>query len=554
MTTSPARWLKPRATRDEGRLRGLTQPAKAGFANQAPGASAPRQAASHQPCKSAAPFSPYPRMPMSFRARLTLIYTSFFALALLLLGCGTFFSVRQALYAGVQRDLWAATEQVRRIFNAGGLEPIRTPTGELRVFLHGQFIQIFNNPNLVAQIFNDKGESLDSTPNLSGRSLPLTDAAMRLGPKDVFTGYSLVREVDNLRVESLVTPLVLQSNDQVVGYLQISRPLRDVDQTLGILIWILVGGGTIVLLIAAGGAALLAGRVLRPIDLVTRTAQSIVYAEDLAQRVPVAPHQDELHRLTVTINDLLVRLEMLFNAQRRFVADVSHELRTPLAAMLGNLEVLDRGGLHNPELAAEAVTDMRRETGRLIRMVNDLLLLAQSDARVELRCDPVELDTLMLEVYRELRPLVNGVTLRIGAEDQVTITGDRDRLKQALLNLGVNALQYTPQGGFVTLGLEQRDGYALLTVADTGVGIVEANMPHIFERFYRADRSRSRHSGGAGLGLSIVKRVATAHGGHATVASIPGRGSTFAIWLPLPPAPAPEEPAPPPEAPVAEPV
>lgn len=484
---------------------------------------------------------------MSFRARLTLLYTGFFALALLLLGCGIYFSVRQALYAGVQRDLWAATQQVRRIFNAGGLEPIRTPTGELRLFLRGQFIQIFNNPNLVAQIFRADGELLDSTPNLDGRTLALPDGARQLGPDDVFTGYSLVREVDGVRLASLVTPLVLQGNDQLVGYLQISRPLRDVDQTLGILIWILVGGGAIALVITAGGAALLAGRVLRPIDQVTRTAQGIVHADDLAQRVPVPPRQDELHRLIVTINDLLGRLEGLFTAQRRFVADVSHELRTPLAAMQGNLEVLERGGLKNPELAAEAVTDMRRETGRLIRMVNDLLLLAQSDAREQLRCEPVELDTLLLEVYRELRPLAGDVTLRIGAEDQVTVLGDRDRLKQALLNLGVNALQYTPPGGYVTLGLYQRDGFACLTVADTGVGIADEDLPQIFERFYRADRSRSRHSGGAGLGLSIVKRVAEAHGGHATVASIPGRGSTFAIWLPLPPRATPAEP------PVAEP-
>lgn len=490
---------------------------------------------------------------MSFRARLTLLYTCFFALSLLLLGCGTYFSVRQALYAGVQRDLWTATEQVRRIFNSGGLEPIRTPTGDLRLFLRGQFIQIFNNPNMVAQIFKLDGELLDSTPNLGGRTLPLPEEALGLGSGEVFTGYSLVREVDDMRLESLVTPLVLQGNDQVVGYLQISRPLRDVDQTLSILIGILVGGGAIALVITAAGAAFLAGRVLRPIDQVTRTAQGIVVADDLAQRVPVPPHQDELHRLTVTINGLLGRLEELFNAQRRFVADVSHELRTPLAAMQGNLEVLDRGGLKNPELAAETVDDMRRETGRLIRMVNDLLVLAQSDARAQLRCEPVELDTLMLEVYRELRPLSAGITLRIGAEDQVTVIGDRDRLKQALLNLGVNALQYTPQGGYVTLGLEQRDGYACLSVADTGLGIADEDLPLIFDRFYRADRSRSRHSGGAGLGLSIVKRVADAHGGHATVASLPGRGSTFAIWIPLPPRPAPAE-APAPEEPVAEPV
>ncbi|PDV98725.1 sensor histidine kinase [Candidatus Chloroploca asiatica] len=470
---------------------------------------------------------------MSFRARLTLIYTVFFALALLLLGCGTYFAVRQALYAGVQRELSAATSQVRAIFNAGGLEPIRTPTGELRLFLRVEFIQIFNNPNLVAQIFRTDGELLDSTPNLGNRELPLPPEALLLGPEDVGTGYSVVREVGGLRIESLVTPLVLSGNEQVVGLVQISRPLRDVDLTLGVLTAMLISGSAIALLLTGLGATLIAGRVLRPIDELTRTAQGIVNAEDLAQRVPVPPHQDEFQRLTITINDLLARLEDLFTTQRRFVADVSHELRTPLAAMQGNLEVLDRGGLRDAELATEAVIDMRRETGRLIRMVNDLLLLAQSDAHVELRCELVELDTLVLEVYRELRPLAQGVHLRIGNEDQVTVKGDRDRLKQALLNLGVNALQYTPQGGSVTLSLEQRDGFACLSVADTGIGIEETELAHVFARFYRADQSRSRHSGGAGLGLSIVKRVAEAHQGYATVASQPGRGSTFAIWLPL---------------------
>jgi signal transduction histidine kinase len=477
---------------------------------------------------------------MSFRARLTLAYTGFFALSLLLLGCGIYFSVRQALLAGVDRDLWAATSQVRAIFNAGGLERVRTPTGELGLYLRSEFIKIFNNPNLGAQVFNAEGDLLNSTPNIDGRAMPLPEGATNLGPDDVYTGMTLERQVNDLDVISLVTPLVLQNN-RVVGYLQISRPLRDVEVILSTLTWILLGGGAIALLITAGGAAILSSRALKPIDQVTRTAQGIVRAEDLGQRVPVPPQQDELHRLAVTINELLARLEALFTTQRRFIADVSHELRTPLAAMQGNLEVLDRGGLRNPELAAETVVDMRRETGRLIRMTNDLLLLAQSDARQQLRNEPVELDTLLLEVFRELRPLAGEVQLRLGPEDQVIVQGDRDRLKQALLNLGVNALQYTPANGYVTLGLEQRDGHALFTVSDTGIGIAEDDLPHIFDRFYRADRSRSRHSGGAGLGLSIVKRVAEAHGGHATVASIPGRGSTFAIWLPLPPKPEPSE-------------
>ncbi|NTV64266.1 MAG: HAMP domain-containing protein [Oscillochloris sp.] len=470
---------------------------------------------------------------MSFRTRLTLAYTGFFGLALFLLGCGIYFSVRQSLYGGVDRDLWAATQQVRAIFNAGGLEPIRTPSGEVSLFLRGEFIQIFNNPNLGAQVFGPTGDLLASTPNLGGQSLALPDGSLSLGADEINNGLTAMRAINNVRIKSLATPLVLK-NGQVVGILQISRPLKDVDLTLGMLTVILLGGGAIALMMTAAGTALLSRRALLPIDLVTQTAQGIVRAEDLGQRVPVPPQQDELHRLTITINELLERLEGLFKTQQRFVADVSHELRTPLAAMQGNLELLARGACQNPEILEEVIGDMRRETARLIRMVNDLLVLAQSDTRRQIRSDSVELDTLLLEVYRELRPLAGTVTLRIGAEDQVLIHGDRDRLKQALLNLGVNAIQHTAPGGYVTMGLERRDRFACLTVADTGEGIADEDLPHIFDRFYRADRARSRHSGGAGLGLSIVRWVAEVHKGSATVASIPGRGSTFAIWLPLP--------------------
>jgi signal transduction histidine kinase len=264
----------------------------------------------------------------------------------------------------------------------------------------------------------------------------------------------------------------------------------------------------------------------------------IVRAEDLGQRVPEPHTQDELQRLTLTINDLLARLEVLFNAQRRFLADVSHELRTPLTAMHGNLEILARGAGRDPVLLDESLVDMRRETSRLIRMVNDLLLLAQSEAGIQLLQDPVELDTLLLEVHRELRPLASGVNLRIGAEDQLTVAGDRDRLKQSLLNLGINALQHTPPGGSVVLSLLREDDNALLSVSDTGEGIAASALPHLFDRFYRADPARNHHRGGAGLGLAIVKWIVEAHGGSVGVTSQLGQGSTFTIKLPLQPAPA----------------
>lgn len=469
---------------------------------------------------------------MSLRTRLTIFYTSFFALALLVLGLGIYMAVKQELERGVERDLRAGTRQVLEIYRS------RPPASNLELVLRdgvvstqvsGKPAATFAIPNLLAQVFAPNGQFLGSSLNMPTAILPLPPVALELKAGEEL---DMIQQIDGTEVRSVVTPLVLV-NEQVVGLLQISRSLEDMHQTLYQLLLILIGGGSIALIITALGVAGLSRTALAPLDQVISTAQGIVRAEDLGRRVPVPNTQDEIHQLTVTINDLLARMEQLFTTQQRLIADVSHELRTPLAAMHGNLEVLSRGAASNPELLHESLTDMRHETSRLIRLVNDLLLLAQSEDRVAMRREAVELDTLLLEVHRELRSLANGVNLRIGGEDQAVVEGDRDRLKQALLNLGVNALQHTPPGGTVALSLARHDTNAVLTVADTGCGIPPQEQELIFERFYRADRSRSRHGGGAGLGLAIVKRIVDAHGGQVSVQSEVGVGSIFTLVLPL---------------------
>ncbi|HID63510.1 MAG TPA: hypothetical protein EYP49_12340 [Anaerolineae bacterium] len=163
------------------------------------------------------------------------------------------------------------------------------------------------------------------------------------------------------------------------------------------------------------------------------------------------------------------------------------------------------------------------------RIVADLLLLAQADAGVELEKKPVELDTLLLEVYRQSQLMADGVEVKLGHEDQAVVMGDADRLKQLLLNLVDNAIKYTPPGGEVRLSLYREQGWVQVAVSDTGMGIPPEDLPHIFERFYRTDKARRR--GGTGLGLSIAKWIAEAHGGHLTVESEVGKGSTFTLWL-----------------------
>ncbi|MCX7669523.1 MAG: cell wall metabolism sensor histidine kinase WalK, partial [Anaerolineae bacterium] len=212
--------------------------------------------------------------------------------------------------------------------------------------------------------------------------------------------------------------------------------------------------------------------------------------------------------------------------------DVSHDLRTPLTTIQGNVDLLRRGAADDPQLRNEALRAIADETARMRRMVSDLLLLAQADAGLKLQRQPVELDTLLLEVYRQAQVMAGDrLTVHLGAEDQALVLGDPDRLRQLLLNLVDNALKYTPAGGEVTLTLRRRDGWVQVIVEDTGIGISPEDLPHIFERHYRADRSRSR-SGGHGLGLAIAQWIAQAHDGRIEVTSELGKGSRFTVWLP----------------------
>jgi signal transduction histidine kinase len=467
----------------------------------------------------------------------------FFAIALLALDLGLYFFVRQSLIGGIDNELQLGAQLLQQDFSKSNT---RVPTyfdgDRLVVALAQPNVSGLESTSLLAQIHqtDDQMTLIARSPNLA-ESFPVDQTAFKNATEGKATIGTLSSTSQRVRI--FVAPLIIQGREGsvVVGVMVLGRRLEETERALNLLTYTLFGGGLVVLLAAARGGDWLTKAAFRPIDEVVQTAQSIVGASDLGSRVPVPEADDELRRLSVTINDLLTRLERLFATQRRFMADVSHELRTPLAAMQGNLEVLARGAAGDPELLNESLTDMRREVGRLIRMTNDLLLLAQSDSGLQLRREPVDVDTLLIELVRELRPLSNGVQLKLDIDDQAIVLGDRDRLKQALLNLGVNALQHTPAGGSVTLGLTCADGHVLVRVSDTGAGIPSEALEHIFDRFYRVDAARTRNRGGAGLGLSIVHWIIDAHQGTISVESEVAVGSTFTIKLPLYQTPLPPE-------------
>lgn len=463
---------------------------------------------------------------MPIRLRLALWYGGVMALLLVLFGGALYGILQGSLVVGVDRTLADTAGEIQ----AGVRRQIAlTPALNWTEVVTIPPLNVFAAADVFVQVRDVAGELAATSANLRGLSLPSLPPA---GWERVLAGEVDVRTVAVGGARLRLRSEAILSNGRPAAVLQVAASLRPVDEALNRLLIILLVGGALGLLLAMLGGAFLSRQALSPVVRITETARRIAATEDLSERLPPPRVPDELGQLSTTLNAMLDRLQRLFQGQQRFIADVSHELRTPLTAIRGNLEVLQRGAQADPVLLQESLADISREVARLSRMVADLLALARAEAGMRLERKPVELDSLLLEVYREARHLARGVEVRLGSEDQVQVLGDADRLKQLLLNLVDNGLQHTPPGGTVTLSLERQGGWAVLSVVDTGRGIPPADLPHIFERYYRGAGER-RHSG-MGLGLSIARWIAEEHGGKITVTSEVGRGSAFTVWLPLP--------------------
>lgn len=293
----------------------------------------------------------------------------------------------------------------------------------------------------------------------------------------------------------------------------------------------LLGSALAALALAALLGLLLAGLIIKPLREMTAVARRLA-AGDYEQRVAVRS-RDEVGDLALAFNEMAAGLAATEQMRRELVANVAHELRTPLTSIEGYLEAFEDG-----VFPAEASTyrRIRDEAARLRRLVEDLSALARAEAPGAWARAPVRLDRLATEAVETLRPRLEAEGVRLAADlpaDGALILGDADRLRQALDNLLDNALRHTPAGGLVTVRLQTSDGAARLAVADTGPGIAPEDLRHIFERFYRGDKSRARATGGAGIGLTIVKHIVERHSGRIEVESTPGRGSMFTVVLPL---------------------
>jgi signal transduction histidine kinase len=508
---------------------------------------------------------------------LTLWYGALLALTLLAFGAFLYVTLQQSLSSSTDTRLGVRADQIRREVGpslGNLLQPEDVPPGKLESTL-GEFVE----PGIYVQLLNQRGGVVAAPPNLVGGELPVPSASRQAIAEDrrVFVTIPVARDAN---VRLLTEPIHEAGGGEVVGAVQVAESLTPLENTMAAVAQQLLTAGASVLLVAVIVGWLVTRAALSPVARITATARHIAATGDYRQRLHVQPPRigsgDELFFLAGTFNDMIARLEQMLDAQRRLLADTSHELRNPITVIRGNLALLRRPAL--PETTRqEAIVEAEEEAARMGRLVGDLLLLARADAgdQPTLEREPVDLAELATEVVERARPLAASRSLSVSIRGSAVVLGDRDRLKQLLANLVENAVRYTPLDGQIDVTLSGGDRHptvqhgrrlarsrhtralgtptdmATLIVADTGIGISAADLPHVFERFFRADKARSRAHGGTGLGLSIAQYIAQAHGGGIEVESGgPNRGTTFTVRLPLhtvPPSaelPAPQPPTP----------
>ncbi len=458
---------------------------------------------------------------MSIRLRLTLLYSFILALTLIAFGAILFVIQSQVTFDEIKVKLARQAEGLanleRRFARRGGGGPEFNPN------LPGRWTQIRESDGAVSARTLDLGET----------TLPLSDMGLK-------TAQSGSAWVETARFEEqpllIYTQPVIDQN-RVTRIVQVATPIAEREQSLNTLRSILIGGIGLTTIAAFVIGWLLAGMALRPIHQITHTAQAIGAERDFSRRVQHTGPNDEVGQLATTFNTMLTELESGYrqvehalNAQRRFVADASHELRTPLTTIRGNIGLLRNAPPIDLKERADILADTKDEIERLIRLVNQLLLLARADAGRPLRHEPLPLKPLLEDVQRQTKLLAPHRKITCDVSRDIIILGDRDALKQVLLILLDNALVHTPRDATISITTAGADERVAIHVRDTGPGITPEWLPHLFERFYRGDASRS--GGGAGLGLSIAKELIQAQGGTIAVESRIGRGSVFTVTLP----------------------
>ena len=462
----------------------------------------------------------------SLAFRLAVWYALLLSATFALVGTGMFYGLEQYLRSNLRDSLRRRSVQVEQILEqapAGTSDSAIAEAIDTRVApeFNNRFVRVTRAP---ATLVYRAGEPAD-------RSF----VAATVPPQnDVWPPKAVVRPIATATGQLMIsiTPMVTASGQYLIELGTALGPIEAVQHRLLSLLDLML---PVLVVCAAGGGYLLVHWALRPVERMSQTARQIS-VQDLDARLPVVPTGDALQRLSISLNHMLTRLRDSVHTSRRFLADASHELRTPLTVIKGELQELVADEVDRSEVR-ERIGSVLEEVARLEHLVSGLLVLSRLDAGdAQREWVDVNLDELAASTVEQMRLVAEdrGIQLQSSALAPVTVRGDGGRLKQVIVNLLDNAIKFTPRGGVVSLRTQPRDDYGILEVSDSGIGIPPDSLPHVFDRFYRVDAARSREDGGAGLGLSIVRSICTAHGAEIEVDSAPGSGSRFRVKFPQP--------------------
>ncbi len=461
---------------------------------------------------------------MPIRWRLSLRFT--------LLLCGILAITAVIQHFLLERYLSSQVDDTLRVYSArvhGTIDPEDDADGLDPGVIHSNLPEIdrFSSPGIYIQIRDAGAAVIARSDSLAEKELPLSSSLMTRGLEGSVV-FDTVALDEGTRLRIMASPIFVDSE---VLLLEVAQSLGHVDAALGQARWAFLVSILVALLLAALLGESTVRGALAPVRRITETARSIRANPDLSRRVDYQGPPDEIGQLAGTFDDMLEQLEDAFQSQKHFVTDASHELRSPLAIIRGNLDLL--GLDQTDEERRESLDAIDAETARMTAIINDLLLLADVDSENPETARQVSLKEVVSEEYRRARPMAGKRNFGITRFEDVFVTGNQLRLRQLLANLLDNAIRYTSEEDTVTISVYRDRDRAYLEVADTGIGIDAEHLPHVLDRFYRADKARSRLSGGTGLGLAIVKRIAEQHGGRVTVTSQAGNGTRVTVSLPL---------------------
>ena len=461
------------------------------------------------------------------RLRLTAWFFAVLAVVLSAFGLAAYLEMRHSIHRTVDEELQIRAEGVRQLIqrnlDRGTEDDLQEGLREHTELRMG---------GALLQVSDQQGNWIYRSPVMSDYGVP----RMTAPPKNAVDFRTRVRTAKG---EDAVMPLRVWTQKAAVGgetyLIQSAFEMDDFYEALdhfALLLWVSI---PLLLLSAAAGGYWISTRALAPVDQITQTARTIS-AQNLSSRLVVPATGDELQRLSETLNGMLARLEAAFKKITQFTADASHELRTPVAVMRTRAELSLRKA-RSAEEYRDVIAEVLTELEKTSALIEQLMFLARADSGAEtLKFAPTNVGEILREACHQGTALAEAK--QIGFQEQITgdpmwIQGDAGSLRRLFLILIDNAVKYTPANGHVEVSLHRNDGYAVAQVRDTGIGIAETDLPNVFERFYRADKARTRETGGVGLGLSIGRWITEVHAGTIEVQSAPGRGSVFQVRLPL---------------------